>query len=415
MTRSTAAREFANDVVRRLQAAGFEALFAGGCVRDQLMGHPPKDFDVATNARPQQIRDLFGRGRTLAIGEAFGVISVLGPKPAGQIDVATFRQDDTYSDGRHPDSVHFSTAENDAQRRDFTINGLFYNPLADQVIDYVGGQQDLQAKIIRAIGDPAARIAEDRLRMLRAVRFAAQFEFHIEPNTLAAIRQSAAMIVQVSGERIANELRLMFGHKHRDLAFGGLRDSGLLTPLLPERMQGAAGSDLALSRVTDGLRQLKSHRFESAVALIVYDLPNASQAIDNMARRWRLSNEEAAAVRWITMHIDPVLRADTLPWPTVQRILIQPWAVESIAVAAALAAVFHKPTTGIEYSRTRLAWPKERLNPPPLIDGNDLRALKIAPGPLIGEILSAVRDRQLSGEIADKDQALAYVRTLVRS
>src|SRR5437764_9355374 len=167
------AREFAVEVVQRLRDSGHQALWAGGCVRDQLMEQMPKDYDVATDALPDRVREIFGQRRTLPIGAAFGVITVLGPRGAGQIDVATFRRDAAYSDGRHPDAVMFSDAEHDAQRRDFTINGLLYDPLDDRIVDYVGGQDDLKLHIIRAIGDPLARIAEDKLRMLRAVRFAA--------------------------------------------------------------------------------------------------------------------------------------------------------------------------------------------------------------------------------------------------
>src|SRR3954453_14301403 len=169
-------RAFALEIAQKLRAAGFEALWAGGCVRDELLGLTPKDYDVATSAKPDQIRDLFGRRRTLPIGASFGVITVLGPREAGQIEVATFRTDAAYSDGRHPDSVTFTTAEHDAERRDFTITGLFYDPVAEQVVDYVGGQEDLQAHILRAIGDPRLRLSEDNLRMLRAVRFAASFD-----------------------------------------------------------------------------------------------------------------------------------------------------------------------------------------------------------------------------------------------
>src|SRR5262245_11907033 len=160
---------FALEIAQKLRAAGFEALWAGGCVRDELLGLVPKDYDVATSATPDQIRDLFGHRRTLPIGAAFGVITVLGTRAAGQIEVATFRSDAAYSDGRHPDSVTFTTAKHDAQRRDFTINGLFFDPVAEQVVDYVDGQQDLTRRVIRAIGDPRLRIGEDRLRMLRAV------------------------------------------------------------------------------------------------------------------------------------------------------------------------------------------------------------------------------------------------------
>src|SRR5262245_26238906 len=179
---------FALEIAQKLRGAGFEALWAGGCVRDELLGLVPKDYDVATSATPDQIRSVFGHRRTLPIGAAFGVITVLGPRAAGQIEVATFRTDAQYSDGRHPDSVSFTTAEHDAQRRDFTINGLFFDPVASRVVDYVGGQDDLNRRILRAIGDPRLRLSEDKLRMLRAVRFAAAFQFTIEPATLRAIQ-----------------------------------------------------------------------------------------------------------------------------------------------------------------------------------------------------------------------------------
>src|SRR5262245_29980401 len=227
-------REFALEIAQKLRTAGFEALWAGGCVRDQLLGITPKDSDVATSAKPDEIRDLFGRRRTLPIGASFGVIMVLGPRDAGQIEVATFRKDAAYSDGRHPDAVTFSDAEHDAQRRDFTINGLFFDPLAEQVIDYVGGQQDLARRVIRAIGDPLARIAEDKLRMLRAARFAARFDFALDAGTLAAIRQQAAELVIVSAERVAAELRLILTHASRAAGVQLLADTNLLEVVLPE-------------------------------------------------------------------------------------------------------------------------------------------------------------------------------------
>ncbi len=170
-------RQFALEVVCQLRAAGFEAYWAGGCVRDELLGRRPKDYDVATAATPPQIRALFGNQRTLPLGAAFGVITVLGPRPAGMIEVATFRQEAGYSDGRHPDQVTFSSAREDAARRDFTINGMFFDPVNRKVIDFVGGQEDLHNGLIRAIGSPRLRFGEDKLRMLRAVRFTAAFGF----------------------------------------------------------------------------------------------------------------------------------------------------------------------------------------------------------------------------------------------
>jgi poly(A) polymerase len=227
-------REFAVDVVAKLRAAGFEAYWAGGCVRDQLLGREPKDFDVATDARPDEIRGIFGFRRTVAVGEAFGVIKVVGRKPEGEVEVATFRQDASYSDGRHPDSVRFSTPEADAQRRDFTINGLFYDPLDDRVIDFVGGQEDLARRMVRAIGDARARFAEDKLRLLRGVRIAATFDFTLEPATRDAIKAMADQITVVSAERIAAEMRLMLVHPRRARALELLRELGLLKIILPE-------------------------------------------------------------------------------------------------------------------------------------------------------------------------------------
>src|SRR5438874_6755264 len=185
-------RAFATDVVRRLKEAGFEALWAGGCVRDQMLGREPDDYDVATSARPEQVQALFRR--TVAVGVSFGVVEVLGPRtPDGplKVQVATFRRDAAYSDGRHPDAVTFSTAREDAERRDFTINGMFFDPLEERVIDYVGGEADLKAGIVRAIGDPLQRLTEDKLRLLRAVRFAARFAFTLDPTTAAALKSMA--------------------------------------------------------------------------------------------------------------------------------------------------------------------------------------------------------------------------------
>ena len=203
-------RRFALEVVRQLRTAGFEAYWAGGCVRDELLGRTPKDYDVATNATPPQIRALFGNTRTLPLGAAFGVITVLGPRSAGMIEVATFRQDAEYSDGRHPDHVTFSSAREDAARRDFTINGMFFDPVDGQVIDFVGGQADLRDHLIRAIGSPRLRFGEDKLRMLRAVRFTAAFGFSLDAETAATIREMAHEIPVVSPERIAMEMRRVF-------------------------------------------------------------------------------------------------------------------------------------------------------------------------------------------------------------
>ena len=227
-------RQFAVDVVRPLKDAGCTALRAGGCVRDFLLGRTSKDFDVATDARPDDVRNLFGHRRTLAVGASFGVSVVRAPRGVEDVEVATFRTEGPYLDGRRPEHVSFTTPEEDAQRRDFTINGLFYDPIEQQVFDFVDGERDLRAGIVRAIGDPHDRMTEDKLRMLRAVRFAATLEFELDTVTAAAVRNMAAQMLVVSAERIAQELRRMLVDGHRMRAMQLTAEVGLLPVILPE-------------------------------------------------------------------------------------------------------------------------------------------------------------------------------------
>ena len=226
-------KQFASEVTVSLQRAGHTAYWAGGCVRDAILGRAPKDYDVATSATPDEVRELFGFKRTLPIGASFGVITVVGPKSAGQIEVATFRRDGGYSDGRRPDSVEFTDAREDAVRRDFTINGMFFDPATEEVIDFVGGQEDIKRQVIRAIGDPHKRIEEDKLRMLRAVRFAATYEFALDPQTRDAVSAHAAEIEVVSGERIGAELVRMLSHPTFRIAVEKLHQTGLWKYILP--------------------------------------------------------------------------------------------------------------------------------------------------------------------------------------
>src|SRR5579872_3355864 len=224
-------RDFAVEVVRNLKEAGFTALWAGGCVRDLLLGREPDDYDVATSARPEQVQQLFGPQRTRAIGASFGVILVHGPRRSlgGDVEVATFRTEGPYLDGRRPQNVSFATPEEDARRRDFTINGMFYDPLTEQVLDFVGGRDDLARKVVRAIGDPQARFREDKLRMLRAVRMAARFDFEVDTATAQAVRTMANEILVVSYERIAQELKKMLVHDRRARAIDLTLDLKILT------------------------------------------------------------------------------------------------------------------------------------------------------------------------------------------
>lgn len=417
------ARRFAVEVVRRLREYGHVALWAGGCVRDQLMGQMPKDYDVATDATPQRVQEIFGKRRTLFIGASFGVVTVVGRKGEGQIDVATFRCDTAYSDGRHPDAVVFADAEQDARRRDFTINGLFYDPLAQRVIDYVGGVADLKQRLIRAIGDPEARLSEDKLRMLRAVRFAARFDFAIEERTWTAIVRHAPELVIVSAERIAAELRLILTHDSRARGVELLAESGLLEVILPEAQfwqseEPAGGSSSTASgaaswrQTLEILSRLKHPTFAVALAVLLRplhlargdDLPRV------VAQRWKLSSDEREGVEKLLREETTIRTAPQQPWPKLQRILTSPRCDELLTYCQAVAEVLDGSTVAIEFCRDKLALPREQLNPPPLISGDDLKRLGIPPGPIYRQVLDAVRDAQLEQRIHTRAQALEMAR-----
>lgn len=399
-------REFAFDVVKKLQQAGFQALWAGGCVRDQLAGRTPKDYDVATNATPEEVRVVFGKKRTLPIGASFGVITVLGPRNTEPIEVATFRRDGAYSDGRHPDSVEFTDAREDAMRRDFTINGMFFDPLTEQVLDYVGGQDDLAAKQIRAIGNPHERIEEDKLRMLRAIRFASMFEFALDPETLSAIQIHAPEIKVVSAERIGAEMRQILGSSKRAAAVTLLRESGLLAEIIPAGCSLYEDPDDWSQTITK-LGRLDGD-FESAAAILLEPII-VQTGIAVMFERWKLSNSERKSIHWIIENWRKLDQADQLAWSQVQPLLIQADAKRALAVAASQADA---PPPGVEVCHRRLAWPIDQLNPQPLLDGSDLIQLGIKSGPVFARILAAVRSAQLDGEIDSAEQALDIAKRM---
>ncbi len=421
----TAQRDFAREVVAKLRAAGFEAYWAGGCVRDRLLGRVPKDYDVATAATPDQVRQAFGARRTLAIGAAFGVMTVVGPKPAGQVEVATFRCDAEYSDGRRPDSVTFSSAREDALRRDFSINGMFFDPLTEEVIDYVGGQTDLENHILRAIGDPAERIREDKLRMLRAVRFAAHFGFSLEESTAAAIQRHAPEVCVVSAERISQELRRMWTDPHRVRGFELLQETQLLFAILPEV---AALSSLPKLELAEGLCDrwhytlrvfgtLESPDFALAAAgalhAIAIDARQAASMTDQVGRRLRWARKEIEDAKWLVARQLDWNGAQTAPWPRLQRLLIAPLASELLSLAHAMALTGRGALEDVAVCRAKLALPAETLNPAPLLNGHDLADLGAAQGPGVARLLERIRDAQLLGELADRETALTLARRLI--
>jgi len=414
------ARQFATQVVARLREAGHEALWAGGCVRDMLLGHAPKDYDVATDAPPDRVREIFGRRRTLALGASFGVITVLAPRGAGQVEVATFRCDADYSDGRHPDAVTFSTAREDAKRRDFTINGLFFDPLDNRVIDYVDGRRDIAARVIRAIGDPHARLAEDKLRMLRAVRFAATLNFDLDLVTRHAIADHAREISIVAAERIAAEMRRMLAHRNRTRALRLLRETGLLAVVLPEVAADFDRADeephrpeaSAWSFTLHVLESLGEAAFEPALAAVLRHATGKSgghKLAEAVAARWRLSKQERAAVGWLLAHEADIARARQLKWSRLQPILIDPRIEWLLKHCAAVAQAAGADTADVDYCRDKLKAPREHLNPPPLITGDDLQEHGVPPGPTYRKLLAAARRAQLDGEIHSKAEALELV------
>jgi poly(A) polymerase len=392
-------RRFAADVVRRLREAGFDAYWAGGCVRDQLLGRTPKDYDVATNATPEQIRSVFGRRRTLAIGAAFGVISVVGPKPAGAVEVTTFRRDAAYSDGRHPDSVTFSSAEEDASRRDFTINGLFYDPAESRVIDFVGGQNDLAQRRLRAIGCARDRFAEDKLRMLRAVRFAAAFGFALDDDTRAAIVEMAAEIHVVSAERIAMEMRRLLGDATRGEGVRLLLETGLAQQVLPEIVAKDESRRL-VSRLNPDAE------FPLALAAALVPCVDAVAATD-VCRRWRLSNKETDRVAWLVEHHAALDHATTMRWSELQPLMVADGIDDLLALVEAASP---QGAEVAAHCRQLLSQPREQLDPPPLLTGDDLLAGGIPSGPQYKTLLERIRTAQLDGEIRTKEEAMAMAR-----
>lgn len=399
-------REFAIDVVSKLQAAGFTALFAGGCVRDELLGLTPADHDVATSATPCIVQRLFRRTHTF--GASFGVVEVLGPRGEDgewlKVQVATFRSDGVYSDGRRPDSVTYSSPEEDAARRDFTINGMFLDPVANRVLDFVGGQADLNAKVLRAIGDPVQRFTEDKLRILRAVRMAARFELAVDPATQAAASAMAREIKAVSAERVAEELRKILTHRHRVRGLELLAAFGLFPHIIPE-VADVPGRTRAVAALWGSLS------FPLVFATLLGAV--SPKAAGDICRRARLSNEESERIVWLVAHRDSLRSAPALKSSVLFPLLVHPGIGELLGLHEAEAVAAGDDLAAVEFCqnllRTRTA---EELNPKPLLTGDDLQAHGLKPGPQFKRLLEAVRVAQLDGEIVDQHQAFALVSRL---
>ncbi len=428
-------------IVDRLRGAGWQALFAGGCVRDALLGRPLKDIDIATSAPPEAVEALFPK--TVAVGKSFGVIVVITEE--APFEVATFRADGAYSDGRRPDAVRFTTAAEDASRRDFTVNGLFYDPATGDVIDTVGGCADLASRLIRAIGDPAARFREDRLRLLRAVRFASVLEFAIAPATAAALRACAPLLASVSGERVGSELtRILCEAPRPSHALGLLLESGLLAVVLPEvaalhgchqppefHPEGDVWTHTGL--MLDAVPAPRSPDLAWAVLLHDVGKPPTHEALPDPAGgapRHRFpchaphGAELAAAIlarlRQPAARIAAVADATRRHMafvdiramrPATRRRLIGSPGFDLLLELHRLDLKFSTgDLTSYEFAHAcRDAFANEPVLPEPWVRGRDLIARGYRPGPELGRLLERLYDAQLEGACPDRDALLATV------
>jgi len=457
-------KDAAISVIRTLREHGHQAYLVGGCVRDLLLHREPADYDVATDATPRDVMRIFPE--TYAVGAQFGVVLVpvdgitardlehaaqreeqedQTPVEAAKhnaIEVATFRSDGLYTDGRHPDEVRFSkTAEEDVQRRDFTINGLLLDPLDnDTVIDYVGGRSDLDAGIIRTIGEPDRRFAEDKLRMLRAIRFAARFEYQIDPTTFAAVQRLAPQIHQVSRERIREELTKMLTEGHAKRAFELLDQSGLLHEVLPEieKMKGVQQPPeyhpegdvwvhtlMLLDQLPDGVSRTlawgallhdvgKPPTFRVAPDRIRFDghVEVGEAMARDIAHRLRMSNDDTDQILALVHNHMKFADAMKMKESTLKRFLRLPNFPEHLALHRLDCLSSHRNLQMYDFVSAKLnETPAAEIRPSPLLTGEDLIALGHKPGPHFKEILSAVEDQQLEGSLRTREAALDFVKT----
>ena len=450
-------KEDAIEIVRELRRRGHQALLVGGCVRDILLEREPADYDVATDATPDQVMSIFPK--TYAVGAQFGVVLVASKaaneatndaasKAAGEhsgkedcTEVATFRSDGRYSDSRHPDEVRFTdSAEEDVRRRDFTINGLLLDPLKEnQILDYVGGRADLAAGIIRTIGPAGQRFQEDKLRMLRAVRFAARFEYRIEPEAMEAIQNLAGETHRVSGERVRDELIKMLTEGHAGRAFELLEESRLLHEILPEveKMKGVeqppqfhpegdvwthtllmldalpakCSPTLAMGALLHDVG--KPPTFRVAPDRIRFDghVEVGSKMAEAICRRLRFSNDDTAQILSLVGNHMRFAEVKKMRESTLKRFLRLPRFEEQLELHRMDCRASHGDLSLYEFAREKLAvTPAEQIRPRPLITGDDLISEGYLPGPRFKEILAACEDAQLEGTVSTRDEAMEFVR-----
>ena len=450
MNLSTEKAQEATRIARTLREHGHSAYLVGGCVRDLLLDREPADYDVATSATPHEVIRIFPQ--TFAVGAQFGVVlvPVRRDTPEGErdnyaIEVATFRSDGAYSDGRHPDEVQFSKdARLDVQRRDFTINGLLLDPDTREVLDYVGGREDLKLGIIRTIGQAHQRFAEDKLRMLRAVRFAARFGYTIDDQTFAAIRELAPQIHQVSRERVRDEILKMLTEGHARRAFELLDQTNLLEQVLPEikKMQGVAQppqyhpegdvwihtlmlleglpagcpKTLALGALLHDVG--KPPTFRVAPDRIRFDghAEIGTKMAEEICRRFRLSNDDTDQVLSLVANHMRFGSVAQMKDSTLKRFFRLPGFEEHLELHRLDCQSSHRDLSLYDFAREKFhELPPEQIRPQPLITGDDLIAAGYKPGPQFKELLAAVEDAQLEGSINTKEEAMELVQEKARN
>lgn len=430
----------AHQLARRLNAAGHLALFAGGCVRDHLLGLEPKDYDIATSATPAEVLKLFPGSNE--VGAHFGV--VIAKANGEAVEIATFRTDGSYKDGRHPESVAFSNPTEDAKRRDFTINGLFEVPESGEVIDHVGGLADLRAGLIRAIGEPTTRFSEDALRLLRAIRFACSLGFEIEPRTLAAITQCAHLLTQISPERIRDEFTKIITSPRRRLGVELLVQTGLMQHIVPEflacigceqppewhpegdvythtcimleMLEPSAPLELCLAVLLHDIAKPPCQTFDSEAGRIRFNGHDSmgAEMAEIILRRLRFPNDVTdAVVPMVARHMQ-FMNVQKMRTAKLRRFMAAPTFTEEMELHRVDCASSNGFTDNYEFLNAKsLEFASEPLIPPALVSGKDLISLGVTPGPLFKTFLDAVQTEQLEGRILDRDHALVYLKQLI--
>lgn len=426
-------RILADSIASKLKTAGHQAIFAGGCVRDMLLDTPTSDIDIATSATPDIVGKLFRK--TIPVGAKFGVMVVV--KEGIPFEVATFRAERGTTDGRHPDSVEFTDAREDALRRDFTINGMFYDPAANSILDYVEGRKDLEKRVIRCIGDPATRFQEDYLRLLRALRFAARLEFKIEKRTWRALCENCSCISRISPERIYQELTKMLTGPHPDRALNLLRSSGLLGHILPE-VWGTIGVEQPEQFHPEGdvfvhtvlvLAHLRNPSRELAWAALLHDIGKpqtmtrgdrirfnnhhrvGSRMSKAVLRRMKASNATITEVEQLIDNHMNFANVTKMRTSTLKRFLARTTLESELELHRADCLASHGLLENYHFLRSRLLdFKAEELKPEPFLGGKDLISLGHAPGPLFGTILEQIYELQLDEQLKNRSQALAWLK-----